>query len=67
MVGRSIGQRGVGRQRALLDSGRRMDGSFYFFLELFLFIRSLFFPHFLCEGNSGHKIWLRKVLVPIFT
>ena len=26
MVGRSVGQRGVGRER-------RMDGSFYFFLE----------------------------------
>ena len=33
MVSRSVGRRGVGRRRALWDSGRRTDGSFYFFLE----------------------------------
>ena len=33
MVGRSVGWRGVGRRRALLDGERRTDGSFYFFLE----------------------------------
>ena len=33
MVGRSVGRRGVRRQRALSDGRRRTDGSFYFFLE----------------------------------
>ena len=33
MFGRFVGWRGVGRRRALLDGGRRTDGSFYFFLE----------------------------------
>ena len=33
MVGRSVGRRGVRRQRALSDSRRRTNGSFYFFLE----------------------------------
>ena len=33
MVGRSVGRRGVRQRRALSDSGRRTDGSFYFFLE----------------------------------
>ena len=34
MVGWSVGRRGVRWRRALSDGGRRMDGSFYFFLEL---------------------------------
>ena len=33
IVGRSVGWRGVRWRRALLDGGRRTDGSFYFFLE----------------------------------
>ena len=33
MVSLSFCQRGVGRQRALSDGGRRTDGSFYFVLE----------------------------------
>ena len=33
MVGRSVGRKGVGRWRAMSDSGRRTDGSFYFSLE----------------------------------
>ena len=33
MVGRSVGRKGVGRQRALSDSGWRTDRSFHFFLE----------------------------------
>ena len=33
MVERSVGRRGVGRQRALSGGGRRTDRSFYFFLE----------------------------------
>ena len=33
MVGRSVGRRGVGRQRAELDGGQRPDRSFYFSLE----------------------------------
>ena len=33
MVGQSVSRRGVGWRRALSEGGRRMDGSFYFFLE----------------------------------
>ena len=34
MVGRSVGRRGVGWRRAMLDGGQRTVGSFYSFLVI---------------------------------
>ena len=63
MVGRSVGRRGVGRRRALLDRGRRTVESFYFFLELSVSLNYLFFygtfkyqrKHF-CELGAYRKV-----------